>query len=519
GGWYRTKDGTTNLEDLPEWSNIPEARQRELLTMGRGFLEVAQATLLSERERNSTPIADLSGLRLLTYLHHHDPNWLEEQDRAFWARWAPIIVDRGHSALVARLWHHNPQALAEHLVVLIGWENEQEHPHLRLRSWNWWAPGDEPITHTLMAHLQPTTQPVLWASILGLLIPGWEPARRVALNSLGTNDPNDPRKLSAANTLAREDTKRSWPAIWGQMLAQPDWGVKLIERLAAKTLPGDRDEEFVTHLEDEQLGALLVWSITHTSVSPSPRERGHRGRPWGVITDQERVQWWNRALQRHAAARGLVDPFVELQHKELDKDLTSYWLAEARRNSEQIGWHVVRPVELLRLAYAPQRLLVRDEDELTVIFRESLRAFQLEMNDSPWGNARQGVSPEQTFAQFFTDLSRFLKRYLRDSQAIANDNTELSLSPVFEVDGDGLTITLTLTERTSGATLATVQATASLHRSGTNNAPKPPPPSSTMHIILSDTPRSSVLVDARTVWLHLRTTPAPPSQGTRVFIS
>ncbi|MBH23954.1 MAG: hypothetical protein CMH57_05745 [Myxococcales bacterium] len=517
GDWYRTKAGVTDLEELPEWSNIPEARQRELLTLGRGFLEVGEATPLSERKRNSTPIADLSGLRLLTYFHRYDPDWLEGRERAFWARWAPIIAERGHSDLVERLWRHNSQALAEHLAVLIGWENEQEHPHLRLRSWSWWAPGDEPITHTLMAQLQPTTKLALWAAILGLLIPGWEPARRVALAALGTNDLDDPRKLSAANILARQDTSRSWPAIWDQMLAHPGWGVKLIERLAAKTLPGNRDEEFVAHLEDDQLGALLVWSITHTSATASPEDRVRRGRLWGVITNHERVHWWIGALQRHAAARGLVEPFVELQQKEPDNDIYRYWLAEARRNKERLGWRVVRPVELLRLIYAPERLLVRDEDELTLVFRESLRAFQREMDDSPWLNWRQSASSDQTFMQFVAELSRFLKRYLQGSQAIANAHTELSFTPGFEVDVP--TLTLTLTEHPSGETLATIQATVSWHRSGTNNTPEPPPPSSIMHIILSDTPRSSVLGDARTVWIHLRTTPVPPNQGTRVFLS
>jgi hypothetical protein len=377
------------LEETPVWQMLDvEARVRILIAAVR-YVVTQNPSGYDWFGSDSLYFPVVAGYRafsLLLRVAMNAPDIFAEITPEIWSQWSLVLVyytcgtlssrsepevvsDR---ALLAEVHRRAPQATSEAILKVIQ-SAQREGDCYRIEQIE--SIIDSALAEMLFklaesqaANLQCRVR------LLGMLMRrGFGPARSLAETILERNIEQGEREeaVALASLLVLQAPDAAWGVVWPAIQHDAAFGRRLIECLADGV--GRNGQLVGSKLSDAGLGNLLSWLLREF-----PGKDCERPRRFHAITIEEKVAWFQNAIQAQLRDRATPESLQELQRIALEFP-EWYWDADLLHATELVrnrNWNAPQPSEILRLAKDPGAGLVESREQLLELVLDALTWFQ-----------------------------------------------------------------------------------------------------------------------------------------------
>jgi hypothetical protein len=364
-----------DLTSRPGWTDLTPSERVQVLQLGLQYVHThvpQTSTWLGKPTlTGNVPIADCSGVYLLTTLARHTPELIQDLDRQTWSRWVTAIVGawdfqpNGDSGLRTQLLAFAPddvqplirEALMENLRARS--ENNQPLSPRDLYAARWPEVGDEISDLLTRGELADESA----RSVLALVIDSSSSAPFVCRTILDG-------PLSSLHGLARRGLARHAPA-------------EMVDRLVNDSAATDIFADVATHLDVSALpltqltvfAASLLDRYPFASDPPLPQSS------FGSSTHDEDARRVRSHVLDRLAQLGAVDELIGLMNERgpAEGRIIGRYLRAAREQAADLTYIRPTAAALIEIASSSDVRLVRDDEDLAGVLINMLDNLQIEV--------------------------------------------------------------------------------------------------------------------------------------------
>jgi hypothetical protein len=375
----------SDLQALSGWSVIDEAMRRRILSAASQYLAQASPQTKEWFGKGTIYWPAWAGYRALRLLRELDPTRLDSLARKVWERWAPIIVawprdgtgaseESGFNDwAVAQLLSHAPETAASWLGKALDRELRlAQSPTALIRFEGAWHPALEAtvLRRARRSGLDPQKRSELLRFLIAHgSLPGLQHARQLSgASAINAGGRRLELAVRVAAMLAAERGGGEWPRLWELIERSEEFGVGLIESLAAD------ETQVVSELSAEQAGALYSWTEARYPAAEDPRVEGTHS-----PSLREMIGDWRGRMLNVIANQGTREAVIVLGKLGAENP-EHYGIRRLKRDAEEIlqrsEWEPPRPEDVLRLSDDAKRRYVRSARDLANVLLSSLERAQ-----------------------------------------------------------------------------------------------------------------------------------------------
>lgn len=409
-----------DLVQRPLWIEAAQEIKDKLIQAANAYLLREDPQLSPWFASNYVPGEAALGAHALFLLATAAPQQLESLSDDIWAKWSPVLLtwpDMGEAeqvreTLLVRAYRAAPQSLNEALLRRLSYEEQQDHSLVVLYKVEPLLVADDTrdrLGEILLEYVAGTPiKPPSEIDILSALLRhGHEPAKHKARQWILT-PPRSSLARSSVTAMLLQATSPSWDTLKPFFEEFPEQGKEIALEVAHKSdraryLPG-------TDLNDMDLASLYVWLVKQFphAEDPIPGKRGMQ-----PVTRLSELARWRDSLLSVLKERGTCSSYEAITHiaqKLRHLDWLSWVVREADEVLRQKSWVRWEPAEVLSLIQDANRPLLRTEGELLESVLESLKRYQVLL--------QQGITPRAERLWSDRPYRPKLESFLSDEVAI-----------------------------------------------------------------------------------------------------
>ncbi|MEW6531038.1 MAG: HEAT repeat domain-containing protein [Thermodesulfobacteriota bacterium] len=351
----------SNLKAVHGWKQADQPTRERLVNAAKNYVldhVPDPATCFDTRKHH---VQDKAGLVALRLLRSDAPGFLQTLSPEIWKRWAPLVLsaptpsERGagaaHVELASLAYRFAPAEFIEALIALIDRENRQSGNiySLWIIAFRW----DDRMTKALASKLDDNSLTIdSLASLLEELLAREVPeaelfAQSLVSHAISLPDEAKVKALEAACLLTAFRKAAAWPVIWPIIQQDPEFGRKLMLRVAWED-GGRGRQSLLRALTEEQLMALFLWLARVFPFEEDPQEEGGH-----TVSFREHVADWRDSIPGHLRDRG-TQAAVEALERLIVELPNLHWLKptllQAKEQHRRRAWVPPTPSELFRTA-------------------------------------------------------------------------------------------------------------------------------------------------------------------------
>jgi hypothetical protein len=378
----------SDLTRLPGWPLLEETDRSRLRLAARRYLTGPPPDPRGWFNRGQVNWPAWAGYRAIRLIRDEDEDEAREIDPTVWAAWVPVVVNwpRNDGAEGGE-GEFNDWAIAQALVKApeetIGWFSRaldhdlrgEGHPFALHRFRTVWDPRLEAaILHRARRSRLDADQR---AELLEVLLQngsadGLAHARRlVTKGALAAGGRRREVAIKVAGLLTVDGGPEEWTRIWPLVLADEDFGRRLIESLAS----GDRHH--AGDLSARQAGELFSWILSRYPYGEDPLLEEAQ-----FLTPRDHVgQYRDRVLRLlgEGRSRQSVAELGRLIGEHPELEFLPSLRRRAERQLQRSEWLPPAPQDVIRLSEDAARRHVRSASDLRQIAIASLRRAQVKL--------------------------------------------------------------------------------------------------------------------------------------------
>ncbi len=385
-------DYEPEIRNLPGWQNADEDVRRRIFEAGMGFLSEQEPQYENWFSEESTYWHAISGYKALFTLARFLQNASVPVPCEILQKWVSIIVgypthinnidSQSNHELVCLAFECASEETIRYLVDLIDCKDSRGNQYiftynLLAKFSNCW---NENLSDALFGKLHDTNLTENSSNIiLNWLIQHDYPYAIELAQTYIVSLPEDEKRLDRAINLAvllftQTNDLRWWPAVWSTIRENPEFGQKIVERVANDVYR--HTGSLALRLPEAELTEFYLWLVEQYPFSKDPGKYG------GTVTDRERVADWRDGLLRLLSQRGTPEALLNIERIEQSHP-NVYQIQQAfqvvQNRVRQNTWIRPEPEQILAMLENNKIRLVQSGEQLLDVIIESLERLQTKL--------------------------------------------------------------------------------------------------------------------------------------------
>ncbi|OGV08813.1 MAG: hypothetical protein C4517_08895 [Stygiobacter sp.] len=412
-----------DVQTFPGWKFLDSEQQKLIIDSSKTYLLEAEPFPNKWLGQNFYYHSSRAGYRAISLLFKTDIEFITSLDESIWKKWAASIIEYPSYAetenqifqkqIIAISFNKASNDSLNAFKIILDKEVNSGDISILSKFEDCW---DDTVSVAVLDRIKNgETRPREFSDLLEYLFRhSYKPAEYFFFSLISEPLPTDANILQkivfGCSTLMVYRTREFWKIIWQLIEKYPDEiGKKVILRL-----PYSRKANinYFEELNAKELSELVVWITKNFSMPFDQFKRGIH-----VVTAEDEVLRLRDSIinQLKSAGKKDIHKVIKLLKKQLPE---IEWLSRVEYESNIVtrakSWQPQSLGEFKQLISNSKKRYIQNEDDLQRIVVDSLKRFQRELHgETPAVKFLWNSKPEKTTPKEETELSNFIKRYLK----------------------------------------------------------------------------------------------------------
>lgn len=412
-----------DVQTFPGWKFLDFEQQKLIIDSSKKYLFEAEPFADKWLGQSFYYHSSRAGYRALCLLFKTDKEFITSLDESIWKKWAASIVEYPsyseaenqifQKQIIAICFNKATNESLNAFKIILDKEINSGNISILSKFEDCW---DDTVSVAVLDRIRNgETRPREFSELLEVLFKqGYKPAEHFFSSLIAEPLPTDANILEkiafGCCSLMVYRTREFWKTIWQLIEKYPDEiGKKVILHL-----PYTRKSKvnYFEELNEKELSELVVWITKNFTAPIDPFKRGIHS-----VTAEDEVFRLRDSIINQLKSSGKKDAHKIIKH--LKKQLPEFEsLSRVEYESKIItiakSWQPPSLGEFKQLIGNSKKRYIQNDDDLQRIVVDSLRRLRTELHgETPAVKFLWNSKPERTTPKEETELSNFIKRYLK----------------------------------------------------------------------------------------------------------